>query len=312
MGSPLGYVLCCEEHAPATLVKNARLAEEAGFSFAFVSDHFHPWNRAQGHSGYVWSILGAIAQATSHLEFGPAVTCPLFRSHPAVVAQAAATTACLAPGRLFLGLGTGELLNEGILGEPWPPHPVRLQMLEDALAIISGLFEGEEFDFEGRHFKVARAQLYDRPESVPPIMIAASGPRTAGFAAARGYGLIALGPEVLPSFRGSGPRYGQLSVSWAPTQEEGARLAHRLWPVLALEGERYTTLQTPAEVEKACTHIQQQDLAASINCGPDPEPLIATIGAWLEAGFDRVAVHQVGPQQEAFINFFREQVLTHF
>lgn len=312
MNPRLGYVLCCEEQAPARLVEQMRWAEEHGFSFAFVSDHFHPWNERQGHSPFVWSLLGALAGATRTIRIGTAVTCPLFRLHPVTVAQAAATTACLMEGRFFLGLGTGENLNEQVLGKPWPRFSQRLAMLGEAITIIRQLFDGRECSFEGTHFQMRRARLYDLPPTPIPILMAASGPRAATAAGQWGDGLIAMDPEVLAPYKSAasppGTTYAQLSVCWAPTEEEGVATAHRLWPEMALEGTLFACLQTPADLARACAAITAEDVGAAVVCGPDPEAHARAVRALLEAGFEGVAVHQIGPRQQEFMRFYDREV----
>ncbi len=306
----IGYVLCGEEHSPGDLVANAARAEQAGFRFAFVSDHFHPWNSNQGHSPFVWSLLGALSQRVE-MELGTAVTCPLFRLHPAAVAQAAATTACLARGGFFLGVGTGENLNEHVVGHGWPDFPTRLAMLSEAIAIIRKLWSGREVDFEGDYFRLHRARLYDLPSSRPALMMAASGPRAAAQASQVADGLIALGPDpvVLEAFGSSKPRWAQLSVCWASTRKEAAATARSYWPEMCLEGTRFAELTTPSEFETACATISEQDLAAAVVCGPDPKDHRQAIDRLLEAGFDRVAVHQIGPDQAGFLDFYAREVL---
>src|SRR5699024_5725259 len=173
-----GYTLSSEEHGPSTLVRNAVAAEEAGFDFLSISDHFHPWTRSQGHSPFVWSVLGAVATSTETVELAVGVTCPIMRIHPAVIAQAAATTSLLAEGRFSLGVGTGELLNEHIVGRWWPAASERRDMLEDAIAIIRRLFEGETVSNHGRWFSVDRARLFDPPEAPIPIIVSGFGPES--------------------------------------------------------------------------------------------------------------------------------------
>jgi len=170
----IGYALSSEEHSPLDLVRHATAAEEAGFEFALISDHFHPWIDRQGQSAFVWGVIGGIAAATDRLRLGTGVTCPMIRIHPAVVAQAAATAGALLPGRFFLGVGTGENLNEHILGDRWPSPDERQQMLGEAVEIIRGLWEGELFSFEGTHYTVDRARIYTLPEEGVPIVVAAS------------------------------------------------------------------------------------------------------------------------------------------
>jgi len=210
----LGYALSSEEHAPNDLVRHARLAEQAGFSFALISDHFHPWVDAQGHSPFVWSVIGAIAHATERLELGTGVPCPTTRIHPAIIAQASATAAAMMPGRFFLGVGTGENLNEHILGDRWPPHDLRLERLEEAVHVIRQLWQGGSQSHYGKHYTVENARLYTLPEELPRIVVAASGPLAAEAAGRFGDGLCSTAPkaEIIKAFTGaggSGPRYGQ-------------------------------------------------------------------------------------------------------
>jgi G6PDH family F420-dependent oxidoreductase len=173
----LGYALSSEEWRPSDLVRGARLAEEAGFSFALISDHFHPWIDAQGQSPFVWSVLGGIAESTSTLEVGTGVTAPIVRIHPAIIAQAAATVGSMLEGRFFLGVGTGENLNEHITGARWPDWDVRSKMLEEAVEVIRDLWRGEVTSHDGRFYTVENARIYTLPEHPVPIHVAASGPR---------------------------------------------------------------------------------------------------------------------------------------
>src|SRR5919197_3799469 len=184
----LGYALSSEEHPPNELVRYAGAAEEAGFGFALISDHFHPWIDKQGNSPFVWSVIGAIAHATQRLELGTGVTCPLMRIHPAIVAQAAATAAAMMPGRFFLGVGTGENLNEHILGHHWPPADERREMLEEAVEGIRLLWQGGQQNFRGAHYTVENARLYTLPNQPPPIMVAGAGPESAELAGRIGDG----------------------------------------------------------------------------------------------------------------------------
>src|SRR3954454_8124318 len=191
----LGYAFSSEEHAPADLVRHARLAEEAGFGFGLISDHIHPWTNRQGHSGFVWSVLGAIAQSTSEFRIGTGVTCPLIRTHPAIIAHAAATVGCLMPGRFFLGVGTGENLNEHVLGARWPAPDERLEMLEEAVEVIRLLWQGGEQTHRGRHYTVDPTQIYHLPDEPPPIYVAAAQPLAAEVAGRIGDGLIGVAPD---------------------------------------------------------------------------------------------------------------------
>ncbi|HEU5098884.1 MAG TPA: TIGR03557 family F420-dependent LLM class oxidoreductase, partial [Roseiflexaceae bacterium] len=209
----LGYAMSSEEHTPNDLVRHARLAEEAGFTFALISDHFHPWVDAQGHSPFVWSVIGAIAHTTERLELGTGVTCPTIRIHPAIIAHASATVAAMMPGRFFLGVGTGENLNEHILGDRWPPHDIRLEMLEEAVEVIRLLWQGGSQSHHGKHYTVENARLYTLPDQLPRIVVAAAGPRAAEAAGRFGDGLCSTAPEakVVKEYTdagGKGPCYG--------------------------------------------------------------------------------------------------------
>jgi coenzyme F420-dependent glucose-6-phosphate dehydrogenase len=230
-----GYALSSEEHTPLDLVRNARLAEEAGFTFALISDHYHPWVDEQGHSPFVWSVIGGIAQATERLRLGTGVTCPTIRIHPAIIAQAAATSAAMMPGRFFLGVGTGENLNEHVLGDKWPVPDERLEMLEEAIDVIRQLWEGGYQTYRGAYYTVEQARLYTLPDEPPPIAVAAGKPLAADVAAHSGDGLISVSPdqELVEGYReagGDGPVYGQVTCCWAATAEEGAETMHRVWP----------------------------------------------------------------------------------
>src|SRR2546423_8602755 len=217
----LGYSLPREEHGPGVLIESAIRAEEAGFSFAMISDHFHPWTDEQGQSPFVWSVLGGIARETKRLRVGTAVTCPLIRMHPGIVAQAAATTATMFDGRFMLGLGTGDRLNEHVFGDRWPPHRERQEMLEEAIEIMRLLWEGGTRSFEGRFYEIEQARIYTLPEPPPPILVAAVGKRSAGMAGRLADGLISIAPsrEIVQAFVQSGgsrkPPYGQPKVCWA-------------------------------------------------------------------------------------------------
>jgi G6PDH family F420-dependent oxidoreductase len=314
----IGYALSCEEHAPADLVRYAQCAEEVGFEFALISDHFHPWVDRQGHSPFVWSVIGAIAQATSRLRLGTGVTCPTIRYHPAIVAQAAATSAALMPGRFFLGLGSGENLNEHIVGQGWPSVPVRQEMLEEAIEIIRLLWHGGERSFFGTHFTVDHARLYTLPDELPPLYVAASGPRAADLAGRLGDGLIATSPEanLMDTFNSAGgnakPRYGQITVCWAEDESSARRIAHEWWATAALQGELSQELPLPRHFEQAIATVREEDVAKAVVCGPDPEQHRQAIQKFLDGGFDQVYVHQVGPDQNGFFQFFKQEVLPGF
>src|SRR5262245_38134536 len=221
----IGYSMSSEEHAPLDLVKYAKIAEDVGFSFALISDHYHPWISRQGHSPFVWSVIGAIATATDRLRLGTGVTCPLMRMHPAIVAQAAATTAAMMPGRFFLGVGTGENLNEHVLGEGWPDADTRRAMLGEAIEVLRLLWRGGERSYSGRYYTVENDRVYTLPDEAPPVMVAAGARDSAELAGRLGDGLIGTSPkrDLVETFEDAGgtgkPRFGQLTVCWARSDE---------------------------------------------------------------------------------------------
>ena len=311
----IGYTLSSEEFAPRDLVGFARRAEEAGFGFALVSDHFHPWIDRQGHSPFVWAVLGGVAQATSRLRVGTGVTCPLIRIHPAIIAQAAATVAAAMPGRFFLGVGTGENLNEHVTGERWPAIDQRLDMLEEAIAVMRTLWRGGQQTVRGTYYTVEQATIYTLPEEPPPIMVAAAGERATRMAGELGDGLIATSPEAetIRTFREAGgdgkPTYGQVHVCWAEDEERAKRTAYEHWPNTSIKGELGQELPLPRHFEQAAEMLTPEDVAETTPCGPDPERHLDAIRSYVDAGFDHVYVHQVGPGQEGFFRFYEREVL---
>jgi G6PDH family F420-dependent oxidoreductase len=311
----IGYTLSSEERQPEELVGLAREAENAGFAYAVISDHYHPWTDKQGSSPFVWSVLGGIASKTERLRVGTGVTCPIMRTHPAIIAQAAATVGCLMPGRFFLGVGSGESLNEHVTGQAWPPPDVRQDMLEEAVEVIRLLHAGGERSHYGRFFQVHDARVYNLPKDPVPIFVAAAGPRAATLAARIGEGLICSSPskESVDAFDSSGggakPRYGQLTVCWAKSEDEGLRTAHEYWPISALKGPFRNELPRPAYLEQAASGVRPEDLVREIVCGPDPQRHLDGIAEFVKAGFDHVYVHQVGPDQAGFMRFYQREIL---
>jgi coenzyme F420-dependent glucose-6-phosphate dehydrogenase len=315
----IGYALSSEEHAPSDLVRHARLAEEAGFEFALISDHFHPWIDRQGHSPFVWSVLGGIATATERLRVGTGVTCPMIRIHPAIIAQAAATTAAMMPGRFFLGVGTGENLNEHVLGDKWPDWDVRARMLEESVEVIRELWKGEITSFEGEFYTVENARIYTLPPDPIPVMVAASGPRAAELAGKIGDGFISTAPkkDLVKAFdtARSGkrrPHYGQLTVCWGRDEKRARRTAHEMWPTAAIPGEAGQELPNPAHFEQLAEIVTEEMVAERVICGPDVERYVDAIREFADAGFEHVYVHQVGPDQEGFLEAFARDVLPRF
>jgi len=310
----IGYALSSEEHRPLDLVRNARRAEECGFPFALVSDHYHPWIDRQGQSPFVWGVLGGIAAATERLEVGTGVTCPTTRIHPAIIAQAAATAASMLPGRFFLGVGTGENLNEHVLGDRWPSASERLEQLEEAVEVLRELWKGELTSFRGAYYRVEDARIYTLPEEPIPVVVAAAGRAAAALAGRVGDGLVSTAPdpELVDEYRragGDGPTYGQLTVCVAETEEEARRTAFEWWPNAGLEGPLSQELPLPSHFEESSAMTTEEKVAEQVVCGPDAERQLEGLRAFAEAGFDHVYVHQVGPDQESFFDLYEREVL---
>jgi G6PDH family F420-dependent oxidoreductase len=310
----VGYALSSEEHRPLDLVRNAQRAEACGFPYALVSDHYHPWIDRQGQSPFVWSVVGGIAAATERLTLGTGVTCPTIRIHPAVVAQAAATAASMLPGRFFLGVGTGENLNEHVLGDRWPSASERLEMLEEAISVMRELWRGETTSFHGTFFRVEDARIYTLPEEPIDVVVAAAGPEAAELAARAGGGMVSTAPEaeLVEAYRGAGgrgPIYGQLTVCVADTEEEARRTAHEWWPNAGLKGPLGQELALPAHFEAASAMVTEDAIAEQIVCGAEAERHLEGLRSFADAGFDHVYVHQVGPDQESFFELYEREVL---
>jgi G6PDH family F420-dependent oxidoreductase len=312
----LGFALSSEEHSPTELVDLAVAAEKAGFDFAMISDHFHPWIPTQGQSPFVWGVLGAIAARTTRLRVGTGVTCPIIRTHPAIIAHAAATIAALLPERFWLGLGTGERLNEHVIGAPWPPADVRTEMLEEAVQVIRTLWRGEEVDHRGRYFTIENAQLFSMPDVLPPILMAAGGPEAARSAGRTGDGLIATAPDadLVKAYRAAaqsdpGPRIGQLTVCWAENEADARATAHRWWPNAAFHGAVSQELARPNDYAALARGVTVDQVAEEVICGPDPARYRSAIDGFAQAGFDHVYLHQVGPDQAGFMSFAGREIL---
>jgi G6PDH family F420-dependent oxidoreductase len=314
----VGYQLSSEEHEATDLVRFAARAEQAGFDYAMIADHFHPWVDTQGQSPFAWTVLGGIAEVTSELRVGTSVTCPTMRYHPAIVAQAAATVATMMPGRFLLGVGTGEALNEHVVGAPWPGHQRRAEMLAEAVEVIRRLWSGAQVTHHGRHFTVDNARLYSLPEQPPPLLMAGAGPRAAALAGRLGDGLINYTPDpsAVQDFAAGGgsgkPRYVQYNVCWADDEAEARRTAARVVPSVGLPGELGQKLTTPSDFMHAATLVTEERMAQVVVCGPDPQQHIAGLQRCVDAGYDHVHVDQIGPDQEGFFRFYQREVLPHF
>src|SRR5215204_495986 len=309
----IGYFLSCEENDPRALIRQAKQAEEAGFHALWISDHYPPWNDAQGHSAFVWSVIGALAEATD-LPVTTGVTCPTIRTHPAIIAQAAATSAVMLPGRFFLGVGSGENLNEHVVGDGWPAPDERLEMLEEAIEVMRLLWQGGEQTHRGDFYDVVAARLYTLPEEPVEIAVAAAKPKAAELAARLGDALINTAPdkELIETFDSGGkpsrPKYGQITMCWAASEEEGAKTACEIWPNAALGGDLGYELPRPEHFEQATEKVTPEDIAEAIPCGPDVDRYVEDIREYERAGYTHIYFHQVGHDQEGFFRFWQDKL----
>jgi G6PDH family F420-dependent oxidoreductase len=311
----IGYFLSCEEFGPRELVEQARLAQRAGIDRLWISDHYHPWNDEQGQSPLVWSMIGALATAVPGMHVTTAVTCPTVRTHPAVIAQAAATSAVLLDGRFTLGVGSGEALNEHILGDAWPEAEVRIEMLEEAIEVIRGLWEGHQYSHYGEHYEVVNARIYTLPESPPDIVVSGFGARSVDLAARVGDGYVATMPAkaLVDRFKQQGgdgkPVQGGTKVCWGPDERECVRTVHRLWPNEALGGELSQVLPTPAHFEQACALVTEEVVAEAVPCGPDTDRIVASFRQYADAGFDELYVQQIGDRHAEFFDVLAREIV---
>ena len=309
----IGYALACEEFGPVELVRQARLAQDHGMPAVWISDHFHPWTSEQGQSPFVWTVIGAIAQATD-LAITTAVTCPTVRIHPAVVAQAAATAGAISDGRFTLGVGSGEALNEHILGAAWPSTQTRLEMLEEAVQVIRALFTGAVVHHRGTHYRVDHARLYTLPAEPVPIFMSAFGPASASLAGRIADGFIntRADEQLVQRFRDAGgrgkPIQAGFKVCWAPTKQQGAATAHRIWASESLPGEMAQVLPTPEHFQQVTTLVTPEMVGAALPCGPDPQPYVEAIRRYAAAGFDEIYLQQIGPDQDEFFTFYAKEI----
>ena len=308
-----GYFLSTEEHPTAALVDQAVRAEEAGFASLWVSDHYHPWTDEQGHAPFVWTLLGAVAVRTSQARVTTAVTCPTVRTHPAVVAQAAATTAELMAGRFALGVGTGEALNEHVVGARWPTLDVRLEMLEEAVEVMRALWTGEVVRHRGRHYEVDTARLYTLPDQAPEVLVSGFGPKATAAAARFADGWVTTQPDAdgLRLYRDGGGRgrtEAGVKVCWAPTAEAGRETYHRFWAHAAVPGEAAQVLPSPQHFEQLGSVVSVETATEGIACGPDVADFVAAVQPYVDAGFDVLHLSQVGPDQEGFFRFWEREL----
>ena len=315
----IGYTLMTEQSGPRELVRYAELAEAAGFDFEVCSDHYSPWLDSQGHSPYAWSVLGAVSQVTERVELMTYVTCPTRRYHPAVVAQKAATMGLLSNGRFLLGLGAGENLNEHIVG-PWPSANQRHELLSEAVALISALFDGGYVDFVGSHFQVDSAKLWDLPDERVPIGIAVSGTQSVDLFAPVADHLIAVEPEADLVTRWDAARagresrkIGQLPICWAPDRDEAVRIAHEQFRWFGGGWKVNAELPGTAAFAGATQFVTPDDVAGAIPCGPDLDPIVEAVQEFADAGFTDVALCQIGDaHQQEFLEVAGKELLGHW
>ncbi|MDI6101465.1 TIGR03557 family F420-dependent LLM class oxidoreductase [Actinoplanes sp. NEAU-A12] len=310
----IGYFLSSEEYSPAELIEQAKGAERAGFRGLWISDHYHPWVDAQGQSAFVWSMIGALSQATG-LDITTAVTCPTVRIHPAVIAQAAATSAVLTGGRFRLGVGTGEALNEHIFGDAWPEEEVRLEMLEEAVAIMRGLWTGDNYSHHGKHYTVENARIYTLPEKPVEILISGFGPKSTALAGRIGDGYVNVAPDadMVRTFRESGGAgkvtQAGFKAAFADTAQEGARIAYQKWPNAGVPGELSQVLPSPKHFEQASQLVTEEMVAEAFVCGNDPEKHLEMIRKYADAGFEEIYVANTGPHYQGLFDLYAREIL---
>ena len=315
----IGYTLSSEEHRANDLIDDAVKAEETGFAFASISDHFHPWMDSQGHSPFVWSVLGGIAARTSKIPIMTGVTPLSLHYHPTIIAQAVATVADMMPGRFSFGVGTGEALNEHITGDTWPPVSIRQEMLEESLEIIRELWEGNYTTVEGAYYSVHNAKLYTLPEQLPKVIVSATGPESATIAAEIGDALVSTSPnkEVVDAFHAAGgtdkPVYGQIHLCYDEDEEKARQTAFELWGHSLLGGQASQELSIPKHYQEAIQSFATPDLVAeSISCGPDVSKIHQEIQTYIDAGFTHVYLHQIGENQQAFFDIAKSEILPKY
>ncbi|UGY93387.1 TIGR03557 family F420-dependent LLM class oxidoreductase [Streptomyces gobiensis] len=310
----VGYKLAAESFSPAELIRQAVLAEQAGFDFVEISDHYHPWLDNQGHSPFAWTVLGSIAAKTSQIELATGVTCPTVRYHPAIIAQAAATLALVSDGRFVLGVGSGERLNEHVTGQGFPGAiSTRHEMLREALEIIRLLWRGGYRSYEGKHLRLEDARVFDLPEELPLIAVAASGPASTRIAAELGDGLFATEdkPEIVQQYRdagGTGPRYAEVPMAWAPDEHTAAKAARETsrWAVTGWKV--MSELPNPVNFDAATTTVREEDILEKFACGTDPARYVEVAQQFVDAGFDRLVMQNAGPDPDGFIDFYQREL----
>ena len=308
----IGYKVATEAFDPKQVVEQTKLAERAGFDFVELSDHYHPWLESQGHSGFTWSMLGSMAAGTSRIGLATGVTCPSFRYHPAIIAQAAATVQILSDNRFTLGVGAGERLNEHIVGD-FPSVHKRHERFREALEIINLLWQGGYQSYDGIYFELDDARVFDLPDQLPVIAVAAGGSSAATIAAELGTGLFATEPkssivEAYGQAGGDGPKYAEVPMAWAPDEDsavkavlETSRWAVTGWKVMS-------ELPNPVNFESASATVRPEDITKQFAVGPDVERYVQHVQRYVDAGFDHLVLQNAGPDPEGFVDFFTRQL----
>lgn len=315
----IGYFLSSEEYDAHQLIAQAKLAEQAGFDCLWISDHFHPWTDEQGNSPLVWSVIGALSQVTS-LPIATAVTCPTVRTHPAIIAQAAATSAHLTGGKFILGVGSGEALNEHITGSRWPSTETRLEMLEESIDVMRKLWTGEFIDHHGAHYTVENAKLYTLPDEPPLVYISGFGPKSAALAGRIGDGFVSTHPDddAIKAFRDNGgagkPMQAGYKVCWSSDKAKAVQTALTVWPNEQLPGELAQQLSSPKHFMQAGELVTEEMVEQNTVCGDDVEAHVEAFRPFVEAGFDdihvsQIGAHRPGTEAEGFFAFYADKVL---
>lgn len=313
-----GYAISTEELNPSQSIEVAKQADEMGYDFLFLSDHFHPWVNAQGQSPFVWSVIGAIAQVTKNIKVGTGVTSPILRYHPAIVAQAAATSNVMLDGRFILGLGTGENLNEHVVGHGWPAYDIRIEMMVEAIEIIKLLLKGGMQSYYGEYYTIDHAQIFTITQSPPPIIISAFGPKSAKIAGLMGDGFISTKPDakLVNAYEAAEgkdkPKYALLHVCYDTNEEVALDKAFKLWPTSGLKGHLNTELKLPTDFEAAVKPLRKEDIAKDIITGADAQKYVDFIQKYLDAGYDHIYINEIGQNQYEFMKFYTDKLIPNF
>ncbi|MFI5489748.1 TIGR03557 family F420-dependent LLM class oxidoreductase [Micromonospora echinaurantiaca] len=311
----IGYKLAAEGYGPQEMIRQAVRAEQVGFDFVEMSDHFHPWLEAQGHSSFAWSVLGAVAARTTTLRLATGVTCPTVRYHPAIIAQAAATLALISDGRFTLGVGAGERLNEHVVGQGFPSVRGRHERLREALEIIRLLWQGGYQSYDGRHLQLEDARVFDLPDTPPVIAVAASGPDSAALAAELGDGLFATEPKgsIVEHYRsagGQGPRYAEVPLAWATDEGQAVQAVLQTSRWMVTGWKVMSELPNPVNFDAASSYVEERHVRELFAVGPDPEVHVQAVRPYLDAGFDHIVLQNAGPDPDGFLDFFAAELAS--